>query len=214
MPQVPTLSPTGPSLEGPHTTRTFGRKELVFRPETRSDEIYLVVEGKIRLFMMDPSGREFTISILSPGDMFSGHTRCYGEAIGEVRVAVTDCQSFLEILQQQPETGRRLITVLGRCLKHSFDIIEALVFKACSSRLASMLLVEAEAQGEPCQAGIRVTVDLTTEQIASRIGTARQTISTLLNEWERSGLLLRRKGRWVITDLERLRRISASGEDE
>lgn len=200
-------------LPGHHVVRTYSRKELVFQPGAHRDEIYFLEEGKVRLFMMDPSGRECTIGVLVPGDMFSGHTRCYGEALCTVKVAVTDVKTFARLMEEDPETCRRTVAVLGRCLKNAFDIIEGLVFKACSSRLAWMLLEAAETRGEPGPAGITLTMDLTTEQLASRIGTTRQTLSTLLNEWERSGLLRRRKREWILRDPQRLRELSrSSGE--
>jgi len=204
---------TSGELPGSYTIRTYRRRELVFAPESHTEEIYLVRKGKIRLFMTDASGRECTISVLVPGDMFSGHTRCGGEAVSEVEVAVTDRRSFVQMMMHDPEVCYRLLSVLGRCLNNAFDLIEAMAFKACSSRLAWMLLTEARAQGEPCGAGIRLPVDLTTEQIASRIGATRQTVSTLLNEWERSGLISRGKGEWLIRDPARLEWISTAGGD-
>lgn len=198
------------ALPGSYTIRVYSRRELVFSPESRSEEIYLVRRGKIRLFMTDASGRECTIGVLVPGDMFAGHTRCGGEALTEVEVAVTDRRSFVQLMMQDEEVCYRLLSVVGRCLKNAF---EAMAFKACSSRLAFVLLTEARTRGELSTAGIRVQVDLTTEQIASRIGATRQTVSTLLNEWERAGLIARRKGEWLIRDPERLEWISTAGGD-
>lgn len=202
-----------PAVAGAHTVRTHAKKDLVFGPDSGPDEIYLIQTGKVRLYMMDPAGREFTINVLGPGDIFAGHTRCYGEAISEVKVAVLTRKAFLDMVHQQPEIFGRLIPVLGNSLKNAFDVIEGLVFKACSSRLAWMLLAEAEAHGEPGDAGISIEIALTTEQIASRIGATRPTTSTLINDWERSGLIARRKGEWVLKDMERLRRISAGADD-
>lgn len=197
---------------GPHTVHRFVKKELVIRPESEGEAIYCVRQGKIRLFLTDPGGKEFTINVLGPGDIFSGHTRCCGEALTDGEVLAIGRKAFADLVIRHPEAYIRLIPVLGRSLKNAFDIIEGLVFKACSSRLAWFLLSEAERRGTATPAGITVDLDLTTEQIATRIGATRQTASTLLNDLARQGIIERRRGTVLVREIERLRRISVEGE--
>lgn len=195
---------------GAQSVRNFKTRELVFQPKRDDESIFFVQEGKIRLYMTDIGGKEFTINVLAPGDIFSGHTRCFGEALTDVRVIVMNRTLFRTLVAQHPEIGIRLIPVLGNSLKNAFDIIEGLVFKACNNRLAWFLLGEAEVRGIPTPEGITVTMNLTTEQIATRIGATRQTTSTLLNDMARQGIFRRDRNTLVIRDLERLRRISAA----
>ncbi len=198
---------------GEYRLQHYHRKEFVFRPGTSSEAIYVVQKGKIRLFMADPDGKEFTINVLGPGDIFCGHTRCFGEAVSDVTVMVVTRKTFVSLVAKHPELHARLIPVLGRSLKNAFDIIEGLVFKACSSRLAWFLLNEAGLRGTQTKEGVLVQVDLTTEQIATRIGATRQTTSTLLNDMIRKGIIVRSRRHFLIRDMDWLRRTSSGQED-
>lgn len=193
--------------------RRFNRKAIVIRPEAEPDWIYYVVEGKLRLYMLDSTGKEFTINFLEAGDLFPGHTRCFGEALTDVAVLTLSRQAFGRLVEDRPEVYARLVPLLGNSLRTAFDIIEGLVFKACSSRLAWFLLSEAELRGTSSQQGVLIEMPLHTEHIGTRIGATRQTTSMLLNDLERKGVLQRQRSRWLITDIGRLRQLS-TGTDE
>lgn len=193
--------------------RRFGRKSLVFQPGSDPEAIFVVQEGQVRLYMTDRSGKEFTINVLRPGDIFSGHTRCYGEALTDGRLAVLHRKAFLDVVLRHPAIAVRLSRVFGNSLRNAFDLIEVLAFRAVSSRLAWFLLGEADMHGTPTPEGVSIELALTTEQIASRIGSTRQTTSTLLNDLVRRGIVLRKERRLMIADREALLRLSAGQED-
>ena len=82
--------------------------------------------------------------------------------------------------------------VLGELLKQSFSIIESLVFKDVTQRLVEFLSYEARNHGEATGEGILVRVDLTMEQLAAVVGSSRQTVSTIVNDMVKGGVLVRR----------------------
>jgi CRP-like cAMP-binding protein len=94
-----------------------------------------------------------------------------------------------------------MVRILGNMLKSTFGIIDGLVFGDASTRLADFLLSVAKDEE-----GKRLArLGMTGEQLAQHIGSTRQTVSTLLNDMVRSGILLRvKRGVFEIVDESRL----------
>lgn len=103
--------------------------------------------------------------------------------------------------------------VLGDVLSHSINIIDNLAFLDVKRRLKCFLLYECERAeqkaGQGCQApsaeqpeaGVLLDFGLTTEHLATLLGTTRQTLSTILNALAKEGLVeLRGRGRIHVPD--------------
>jgi len=81
--------------------------------------------------------------------------------------------------------GQTDLFPLGIIFK-GLSIIDNLMFKDISGRLADFFLHEAEATGKPSERGIILQLDLTMEQLAAIIGSSRQTVSTILSAMQRA----------------------------
>jgi CRP/FNR family transcriptional regulator, carbon monoxide oxidation system transcription regulator len=93
-----------------------------------------------------------------------------------------------------PAIAPVMMRVLGRLLSDAVALIEDLAFREVPNRLARFLLGLAARRGQQHPDGWLVPLDLGTADIASLLGTTRQTVSSLINQWERDGIL-RRQGR-------------------
>ena len=109
-----------------------------------------------------------------------------------------------------------MVRILGQMLRSSFFLIESMVFKDSNTRLAALLLEQAEDSDRNRQQPADdmsylpdIHLELTMEQLAGLVGTTRQTASTLLNDMIRAGILQRRgRGHFVVLDMTRLREIA------
>lgn len=181
--------------------KSFGKGEYICQPGLGANQVFIVESGRVRVYL-GYEDKEFNLGILSVGDIFSTHTRAFVQALEDIEVLTADLATVSRKMLNDPEVTKAMLGVLGNMLKNSFTIIEGLVFKDVNSRLAALLAGEARRQGVPAEeGGVMVQIDLSVEQIANLVGSTRQTVSTLLNDMSREGLLKRlERGRFLITD--------------
>lgn len=197
-------SPRYHDLRQQFVARTFVNKALIFGPRHDDNLVYLVEKGQVRVYLA-MEDREFTLSILNPGDIYSTHTSAYNSAMGDVRILTMDTMKFYSFLAEYPELSKIVIAVLGGILKQSFAIIDSLSFKDIRKRLADFILFQVEQCTADETGMFTVPLGLTMEQIAGIVGSTRQTVSTILNDMIREGILQKtERGVLLIPDLEKL----------
>ncbi|GAW29144.1 Crp/Fnr family transcriptional regulator [Carboxydocella sp. ULO1] len=187
----------------------FSKKAILFSPNDEKNLVFLVKSGKIRVYLAYED-KEFTLSILEAGDIYSTHTRAFTQAMEDTTILVTDVRNFKKIIAEFPAFGLNMVNVLGDLLKNSITIINGLVFKDTHLRLAEFLVQAVKDRGVTVEQGIKLELGLTTEEIALVLGATRQTVSVLLNDLRKSGILEKLSRRTILVkDLKRLQEISS-----
>ncbi len=187
-------------------TRAFAKGAWVFQPHHPDNLVFVVARGRARLFIAYDE-KEFTLSILEPGDVYATHTRASVEALEDLDLLVIPTERFAELLADHPALTRTMVHVLGDILRSSLGIIHSLVFKDISRRVTELLLATVREHGEKTAEGWNVRLAMTTEQMASIVGSTRQSVSEVFSRLEREGLLRRQgRGAWLVRDLDALER--------
>ena len=187
-------------------TRRFRKKEELFGPEEHSDYIYLVIQGRIRVYLRYPNGKEFTLTILEPGAAYSGHTRAFGQALADGEIIFLPVQSFRKLLMEVPLFAMSVISVLGDSLKNSINTIESLVFKEVNKRLYQFVYSLALAGGGQETVPFQINLGLTHQQIATIVGSTRQTVNAFFNNLQKEGLITLAKDRLIIQNFNEIAR--------
>jgi CRP-like cAMP-binding protein len=191
--------------------RSVAKGEVVFRPDGDEELVFVVAKGRVRVYLAYED-KEFTLAILNPGDPYSTHSGCYIQAMEDAELLLTDVRSVKRCMAEIPLFTRTMVRVLGHILRNSFSIIGGLAFKDIYNRLMDYILSEAQSSGTPEDGGRLLQLNLTIEQLSQLMGASRQTVSTLLNDMERAGLMFKRgRGVYFIPDLDALAR--AAGDD-
>ena len=131
----------------------------------------------------------------------------FAEAAQRARMLEIPKSAFLRAVQSTrplyevtKQIGLRLIRWQSR--------VEDLVFYDARTRLARVLLRLAEEFGGKTNHDLAVGLPLTEQEIATLIGTTRQTVSLLLSEMLRAGVVVRRARGLVVADSRALRRLA------
>ncbi|WP_269523232.1 Crp/Fnr family transcriptional regulator [Coraliomargarita parva] len=182
------------------TKRSYPKGAFLCQPGMGDNRVFLIAKGRARVYL-GYEDKEFNLGILSKGDIYSTHTPAFVQSLEKVEILTTDAMTFRQKMLDDPEVAKSMVGVLGGMLSTSFQIIEGLVFKDVNSRLATLLSSEATRHGVTGPDGIVVQIDLSIEQIANLLGSTRQTVSTLLNELSRKGLIQKlERGKFLIPD--------------
>ncbi len=191
----------------------LGRAEVLFAEGDPGDRLYVIVEGKIKLGRTSVDGRENLLAILGPGQMFGelslfdpGPRTATATAVTDTRLARLKKSSLRPWLNNRPEIAEQLLRVLARRLRRTNDALADLIFTDVPGRVAKALLQLAQRFGSQEAGLLRVTHDLTQEEIAQLVGASRETVNKALADFAHRGWL-RLEGKSVlILDPERLAR--------
>ncbi|MCH1919552.1 Crp/Fnr family transcriptional regulator [Shewanella sp. A3A] len=187
-----------------HCRRLVGN-ELLSYPQDMDDCVFYLRRGRLRVYLCY-GDKLFTLTILQAGDVYSTHTRAFIEALEPSEVNVMDLNNFSQRALAHPLLTGAVTRVLSQTLSGCIDTIENLAFRDVRARLASYLLAQVS---QPAEQPL-INIQLTTEQTAQLIGTSRQTLSSLLSELQRQGLVQKlSRQQWRLCDCSQLSQMAA-----
>jgi CRP/FNR family cyclic AMP-dependent transcriptional regulator len=201
------------SLQEDLQIRDYDKGEIIFRQGDISREVYIVLSGSVRVFKVSPSGEETSIQIFSTGDMIGELAAIDGlprsataESIVRSELLVMAQERFVHHLRAMPDLALGMVKLLASKLRWTAAYAEAMAQFDAAGRLLQMLLLYKDRFGQELEAGKRYFLDLTLNQsdLASLVGTRRETVSRLLGSWHKRGLVEYDSGRITILDLPRL----------
>ncbi|MGH9602863.1 MAG: Crp/Fnr family transcriptional regulator [Terriglobales bacterium] len=198
--------------------RRYRTGEIIFSAGDDCAGLYVVAEGRVRIFKVSASGREQILAIDGPGSSVAELPVFDGGKYPASAAAVTDLvlffiskEDFQALCRRHPEVALKVLRVVGRRLRALVGIIEELSFTTVRHRLVSLLLRQARA-GESTPAGRKFTLSINNQEIAARIGTVRELVSRNLSRLQDDGLI-HIDGRTVtVPDLKALEAELKAGE--
>jgi CRP-like cAMP-binding protein len=180
----------------------FQPGEVILYPGLPSpkDPLYRVEEGLVRLQSVDNEGNTLTLRFVRPGDFFgeeviSGEERSYfAEAVIPTRVA------SLAPSQLSPKETQELLQHLIRALAQTYRTIQRLSGQRLKNRIAATLLELAQTPLAYREPGGRTGVRATHDEIASAVGSVRETVTKVIGELSREGYIRSGYGKLILED--------------
>lgn len=173
------------------------KKNLVYRTGDRAETLYILKEGRIKITRLSEDGKELTVDILDPGDIF-GELALAGEEVREESaVALEDSyicainrKDFEDFFSKIPLLSVTVTKWIGLRLRKIENRLEGMIFQDVRSRLLSILRELAQKYGVPVQGGRKIMVRLSHQEIANLIGATRETVTLELNNLKKDGYIL------------------------
>jgi CRP/FNR family transcriptional regulator len=193
---------------------------LLFRTGEPCRGLYVVAEGRVRIYRVSPDGREQVLHVQGAGEAVAelplldeGPYPASAVTIDDARLVFLPRAEFEQLYRSSPDAAHAIITALGKRLRHLVHVTQTLAFRDVAARLALLLVGYADRAGRPTADGVEVPLDRTQEELAMEIGAARESVSRALKQLQRKGLLgAVERDHVVIPDVDRLRTIAAPGE--
>lgn len=189
----------------------YRRNQIIFNEGDPGTAFYMIVKGRVKMSHSSPDGKERTLALLSPGDVFGEMALLDEQARSADAVVVEDAEllvvprkEFLSFIMTQPPVAMSLLVVLSQRLRHTNVLVHDAAFFDVRGRLARVLLDLARAHGETEPGGALVCPRLTQSELASLVGVTRESVNKWLRQYERDGLIANRRGRLVILNPQRL----------
>lgn len=191
----------------------FPRGHEIFAEGELGDRLYIILTGKVKIGRRSPDGRENLLAVMGPSDMFGelsifdpGPRTSSVTTVTEVKAVSLDRPALRKWINERPEIAEQLLRVLARRLRRTNNMLADLIFTDVPGRVAKELLRLASRFGSQEGGLLRVTHDLTQEEIAQLVGASRETVNKALADFAHRGWL-RLEGKSVlILEPERLAR--------
>lgn len=184
--------------------QTVAAGTVFYSPEQRTEVLFILKQGRVRIFRLSPSGKALTTAIITPGTIFGEMTilgqrmhNSFAEALEPCVICLMSREDVQQMLLNDPRIAARIAACLGERLVEMEQRLTDVVFKAVPQRIVSVLLTLGDggpsARRWPFVAPLH-EVRLTHEQLAELVGTSRETTTKVLNELRDRGLIALRRG--------------------
>lgn len=189
------------------------RGQVIFHEGEPGDSLYIVLSGKVKLGRKSADGRENLVALMGPSDQFGelslfdpGPRTTTAVAVTDSRLARMPKQALRQWITERPEISEKLLRVLARRLRRTNNMLADLIFTDVPGRVAKQLLQLASRFGSMDGGYLRVTHDLTQEELAQLVGASRETVNKALADFASRGWLRLDGKSVIILDPERLAR--------
>jgi len=176
--------------------RCFKARDVIFTPGDPDNQLYFLLEGTIRLYKLYGEFKEATTALLKDHGVFGKLSlvegqwqEAFAEAVTDVRVAGVRKSALTKAISHNPRLALELFACFSERLTQSDEVIDSLLHREVSMRLATLLLKLGERFGEENGTGITLDVRLTQQELANMIASTREAVSKVMSEFQRDGTI-------------------------
>jgi CRP/FNR family cyclic AMP-dependent transcriptional regulator len=196
-----------------HGTRlvNYTAGHLFYMPEDLAEVMFILKLGRVQLYRISPDGRKLIIAILHPGAIFGhmaligqGMHNTYAQALDDVTICVWNREAVEATMLAKPEVAFKFLNAVAYRLNLAEERLAEIAFKRLPARLAALLLRLCEEKQS------RKLEGFTHQHLADMLGTYRETVTQILNEWRGENYLELSRKRIHILNAELLRAIAES----
>jgi CRP-like cAMP-binding protein len=186
---------------------THERGHTIYRAGDKSDGLYIVHRGRVKIYRLSDAGKEQLVRILGPGD-FTGELSlfnesvhdAYADAMEHVELCVMGREKFQKFLLKYPVVSLKMLTEFSSRLAQSETQSAAIAMESTETRIAMYLVNQVEVTSNN-----RIMLAMSRKDLASYLGTSPETISRRLTEFEEAGWIRQTGQREIeIVDLDAL----------
>ncbi len=178
------------------TRRRYPKDTVVFFENEQGDTLFMILEGRVRVTILGDDGREVILSVLGPGDFFGEISLLDNEPRSATAIAAEESEllllhraDFQGAMSDNTSIGGALIRVLTARLRRANHQISTLALLDVYGRVARVILDIAREEGRRLKDGRIAFRRATHQELANRIGTTRETVTRMLKDLERQGLI-------------------------
>lgn len=195
--------------------QVYEKGEFLFREGMPPVGIFIIVEGKVKKFKTDQHGKEQIIYVGGAGELVGYHAVLANERYPDsASVLEKSTLSFIprDAFLAAVDRSGTLSKCLLQTLSHEFTVfvnnLSALTQKSVRERLALQLIILREKYKVDFQPGMPVTIDISREDLAALVGTAREHVIRLLSELKEKKIIETRGSKIILKDVQALLQIA------
>ena len=175
----------------------FRRRRFIYRTGETADALYCIARGRVKICLFDSvTAREAVIDILGPGAIF-GESSVYSAGVREKCAIAYEQARLLRIpagvYREGMASSRELydytFRMVGQRLSRAERRVADFALDAIPARLDKLLADLSERYGRPGDGGVLIDLPLPHREIASIVGSTRESVTVRLNALRRAGII-------------------------
>jgi len=178
------------------TSVDFRRRRFIYRKGDVADALFVIEQGRVKICSIDATGREAVIDIVGAGALF-GESSLYSAGVREKNAIAYENARLLRIpagvYREGMAASRELydytFRMVGQRLSRAERRVADLALDAIPARLDKLLADLSERYGRPEPEGVLIDLALPHREIASIVGSTRESVTVRLNEMRRAGII-------------------------
>lgn len=193
------------------TEKVYRKGEIIFREGAYPDGIYFITKGKVKKYKLNPDGKEYIIYVANTGEIIGYHAILSDDrypdsaaALEESIIAFIPRAIFLEALKQSEILNKRLLKTLSHEFAVLANSLSLFAQKSVRERLALQLIVIREKYKVNFKPGMAVEINMSRDDLANLVGTARENVVRLLTEFKEKGIIETQGRKIIVHDVNKL----------
>ena len=185
-------TPSLVDLDSMKFTGVYPKGSVLFVEGERPRGVFILCSGRVKLTTSSSEGRTLIVKIIEAGEILgvsasilNTEYEVSAETIEPTQVNFVSREDFLRLLAAHPDAAMTTAQQLSATCQSSQRGIRNLGLAQTTSEKLAKLILDWCDKGEDTPAGMRLKVLLTHEEIAQMIGTTRETVTRLLNDFKR-----------------------------
>jgi len=196
-------------------TRDFAEGATIYFADDPATHLYVVAIGQVRLMQHSPAGKDILLDVLQPGEFFGSLMPGNDERYAETAQAHTDtcilginAEDFRRLMASDPRIALAVLDLTTERLRAAQETVRRLSAYPMEQRLAAVLVRLAGKLGEQRADDLLIQTRLSREDLAQMTAATPETISRIMTQLQKDGLV--NSGRqWVaVKDMAGLRRLA------
>ncbi len=182
----------------------YGRGDVLFQQGDNARLVYLIKYGTVRIARRTADDKEITIAILGPGCLFGEEVvfsrverTTIAVCVSQTLLCIARAEDLYGLITRYPLLAVSIATYLHEQRDDALAIVEDLAYLKVSDRLMRLFDRLAHEHGIPVADGRLIDVRLTHADIASLVGSTRETVSAQLAQLTREKAI-RLEGRAIV----------------
>jgi CRP-like cAMP-binding protein len=190
---------------------TYKKGEVIFREGAYSSGIYYINNGKIKKYKVDNEGREHIIYVANTGELIGYHAILSEDRYPDAAAALEDStitfipkEDFVKTLEQSTVLNNRLLKTLSHEFAVLANSLTLFTQKSVRERLALQLIILREKYKVDFSPGMPVEINMSREDLANLVGTARENVVRVLTEFKEDKILSTNGRKIIVHDVGKL----------
>ena len=173
--------------------KRFRKNEIILQEEDTNEYMYIILDGKVKVIQTTEDGKEILLAFHQSGDSFGEMSLIDGKtspatviATENSTVSIVSKKDFYFLLETQKKMLNNLLLILCSRHRESWEKIQMLNHKNASHRVKILFLMLSDKYGEKTpEGGIVLNIKLTHQEIAEMTGMTRETVTRVIDKWQR-----------------------------
>lgn len=191
--------------------RNFKKGTIIFMEGDPGEAFYFIKSGKVKIYKTTSDGREHIFTILSEGGVFAEVALfndipypATAEVLEDVELGMIKNKDLEDLIRRNVEIALQIIKVFSKKLFSSQQKVKELALGDTYDRIARTLIVFAKDHGIKTPNGIEIRLNISRQELANMIGTARETVSRSLSQFRKEGSIDIEGRKIIIKDMDKL----------